>query len=246
MFLICENSARSRPCDGLVDLKALSALPRSARCLYGFHFVSLTTCTSSKNIRSRRSFGPISSMSSWAIARASPKRLPIALDESTATSHAVPTFGWFWALPHCVLSANFVGWSSPETCTRKWAFCSGNGKVSKRFPGFSICSLQQFIVVAPVTPAQGCSTSLRRLNWTTSMTVVRRGLPPVNPAVGSMRRMCASGAAPASLASQQRGNRTQRNRTKKRRRAIASGPRQEGTTGEIVAQKRPMTFTIVV
>src|SRR5258708_11685951 len=33
MFLTCEKTARSRPCDGLVDLNALSALVSPALCL---------------------------------------------------------------------------------------------------------------------------------------------------------------------------------------------------------------------
>src|ERR1019366_6517287 len=149
-----------------------------------------------------RSFGCIDPMISCAMARASPKRLPIPDEASTETSHAVPTLGWPCTLPQLFLSTNVVSVSAPATLTNRWALPSGNGNGSQRAPGFSSCALQQLSVAAPVTPAQGGSTSDSRLNCTTSSTVVSVGLPLLTPARGSIRRMCASGAAPALLANE--------------------------------------------
>ena len=128
MLLICEKSARSRPCDGLVDLNALSALPRSARCLNVFHFVSRDDL----HVVEEHQVEQIVRLHLLdELVRDRPRvaeaRRPSRSRQSTATSHAVPTFGWFCALPHCILSANFESWSSPATFTRKCAFCSGNG-----------------------------------------------------------------------------------------------------------------------
>src|ERR1019366_1971068 len=92
-------------------------------------------------------------------------------------------------------------------------------------------SLQQFSVCAALAPEQGCSTSLRRLNWTTSITLVRRGLPSFRPVLGSIRRMCASGAAPAVHANSAAGSQTAR-KERNRRRAIASGPLLRRDCGE--------------
>ena len=71
----------------------------------------------------------------------------MALEASSATSHAVPTSGLFDA-PHCSLETNLVMVSSPFTFTRKRALASGNGNGLQMAPGFSICVLQQSSVAS--------------------------------------------------------------------------------------------------
>ena len=157
IVLICEKSARSLPVRRLVDLNALSALPRSARCLNVFHFVSVTTCTSSKNMRSMRSFGCIASMNSCAMARASREAPAHAARGVDATSHAVPTFGWFCALPHCVLSTNFVSVSSPDDLHEQVRVLPrGRERAPRARPASRAARSSSRASRRPVTPAHGC------------------------------------------------------------------------------------------
>src|SRR6266702_3491633 len=101
------------------------------------------------------------------------------LDASRAMSHAVPTSGCLpTTLPHVSFDTNFVVVSSPETFTRRRALASGKSNGLQIAPGFSIALLQQSSVASkPLTFEQGWRASERRLNCTTSTTVVRIGAP---------------------------------------------------------------------
>ncbi len=139
--------------------------------------------------------------------------LPLA---STSKSHAVPTCWFFLLSPQRPFHTNLVGWATPSTVTRKFAFFSGYGKGVNKALGFSKRSDWQSSCDEPLSVAQSAMTEEIRLLCTKSTTTVTTGAPSVIAAVGSMRRMRAMGAASAGEAIKSRAarqvNAKQRNR----------------------------------
>ena len=146
---------------------------------------------------STMSFGPMALTNAPATSLASSKRGPIEAAASTRMSHAVPTpVPGRRSRPSAPSTRTWRAMSVPSTVTVKIAFFSGksNERVERAAAARARWRRSRGSR-RPVSAAHVPVTSLMRLFCTTSSTVVSTGAPSTMLARGSIRRMCASGAA---------------------------------------------------